>query len=50
MNLNMLSDLMQVIYINRKHPNKNGHFPKHILFSKIYLLHQNKLNPRNYSK
>jgi hypothetical protein len=29
---------------------KNYYFSKHILFSIIYLLQEQKLNPRNYSK
>jgi hypothetical protein len=50
MNLNMLSDFMHVININRKHYTKNKYFPKHFLFSTTYLLHKQKLNHGNYSE
>jgi hypothetical protein len=40
MNLNMLSNFMKVLNISRKHSTKNECFPKHILFTKIYLLHK----------
>jgi hypothetical protein len=43
MNLNMLSDFMQVLNIMSKHTTKNGYFPKHLLFTKIYLLQKQKL-------
>jgi hypothetical protein len=48
MNLNMLSDFMQVLYIKRKHYSQNKYFPKHTLFSTIYLLQEHKLKHRNY--
>jgi hypothetical protein len=38
MNLNMLYDCKQALNIKRNHPTKNKYFPKHILFTKIYLL------------
>jgi hypothetical protein len=44
MNLNMLSDFMQVINIKRKHYTKNEYFPNHILFSTTYLLQEQKFN------
>jgi hypothetical protein len=40
---------MQVLNSIRKHTN-NEYFYRHILFTKIYLLQEQKLNPRNYSK
>jgi hypothetical protein len=43
-------DFIQVLYYARKPPTKNLYLPKHILFSTIYLLQEQKLNPRNYSK
>jgi hypothetical protein len=46
----MLSDYMQVLNSIRKHYTQNKYFPKPILFSIIYLLQEQKLNPRNYSK
>jgi hypothetical protein len=46
--LNMLSDFMQVLDSIRKHYTKNGYFHKHILFSTISLLQEQKLNPRYY--
>jgi hypothetical protein len=38
MDLNMLSDFMQVLNIKRKHPTNNEHFSKLNPFSTIYLL------------
>jgi hypothetical protein len=46
--LNMVYDFMKVLQSTRKHPTKNEYFYKHILFSTIYLLHEQKLNPKNY--
>jgi hypothetical protein len=43
----MFSDFIQVIYHIRKHPTKNEYFPKHILFTIIYLLREQILNHRN---
>jgi hypothetical protein len=34
----------------RKHYTKIEYFSKHILFTMIYLLHEQNLKPRNYSK
>jgi hypothetical protein len=48
MSLNKLSDFMQVLNNIRKHPTKNKYFSEHILFSKIYLLQEQRLNPRNF--
>jgi hypothetical protein len=45
-----LSISMHVLGIHRKHYTKNGYFPKHTLFSKIYLLQAKRLNARNYSE
>jgi hypothetical protein len=50
MNLNMLYDFMHLLNINRKHPTKNEYFSKHTMFTKICLLLEQKLNPRNYSE
>jgi hypothetical protein len=50
MNLIMLPDFIQVLYSRRKHPTKNEYFPRHILFTTIYLLQEQKLNDRNYSE
>jgi hypothetical protein len=47
MNLNMLSNFMQILNINRKHPTKNEYFLMHILFTTIYLLQEQKLNHNN---
>jgi hypothetical protein len=49
MDLIMLSDFMQVLNSIRKHYTNNKYFYRHILFTKIYLLHEQKLNHRNYS-
>jgi hypothetical protein len=38
MNLNNISDFMQVLNIKSKHPTKNDYFFNHTLFSTIYLL------------
>jgi hypothetical protein len=45
----MLFDFIQVLNILRKHPTKNEYFCMHILFTTIYLLYKQKLNPRIYS-
>jgi hypothetical protein len=50
MNLNKISDFMQVLNSIRKHPIKDEYFPMHILFTTIYLLQEQKLNHRNYSE
>jgi hypothetical protein len=50
MNLNMLHDFMQVLNIKRKHYTKDDYFSTHTLFSTIYLLQGQRLNPGNYSK
>jgi hypothetical protein len=44
----MFYDFMQVLFIKRRHPTSNKHFPMHILFTTIYLSQEHKLNPRNY--
>jgi hypothetical protein len=44
MNLSKLSDFMQVLNIKRKHSTKNEYFSKHILFTTMYLLQEQKLN------
>jgi hypothetical protein len=43
-------DFVQVLHSARKFPTRNEYFSKHILISIIYLLQEQKLNPRNYSK
>jgi hypothetical protein len=43
------SDFIQVVNIVRKHYTNNEYFPKHIVFTTLYLLQEHKLNPRNYS-
>jgi hypothetical protein len=46
----LLFEFMQVLDIKMKHSTKNEHFTKHTLFSIIYLLQKQKLNPNKYSK
>jgi hypothetical protein len=48
-NVIIISDFMQALNINRKHYTKNDYFSRHTLFSIIYLLQEQKLNPKNYS-
>jgi hypothetical protein len=48
MNIIMLSDYMKAQHSTRKLPTNNEHFSMHILFSIIYLLQEQKLNPMNY--
>jgi hypothetical protein len=43
-------DFMLVLNINRKHSIKNKHLSRHILFTTIYLLYEQKLNYTNYSE
>jgi hypothetical protein len=50
MYLNMLSNFMKVLNIKRKHPTKNEYFHKHIAFTIIYLLQEQKIKHRNYSE
>jgi hypothetical protein len=50
MSLNKLHDFIQVAYRMRKIYTNNYYFPKHILFTTIYLLQEHNLNPRNYSE
>jgi hypothetical protein len=50
MNLILLSNFLQVLYSARKFPTKNLYFSKHILFSTIYLLQEQKLNTSNYPR
>jgi hypothetical protein len=50
MNLNKLSNFIQVLNIKRKHYTKNEYFPKHIIFTKIYSLRELKLNHRHDPK
>jgi hypothetical protein len=50
MSLNKLHDFIQVAYRMRKIYTNNSYFPKHILFTTIYLLQEHNLNPRNYSE
>jgi hypothetical protein len=46
--LNMLSDFIQVLDSIRKHYTKNEYFCKHVLFTTIYLLSEQKLNYITY--
>jgi hypothetical protein len=46
----MLFDFMQGLNSTRKHYTNNEYFPKHIVFTMIYLMQKQKLNPRNYSE
>jgi hypothetical protein len=48
MHLIMFSDFMQVLHSIRNQTTKNENF-RHIIFTIIYLLQEQKLNPRNYS-
>jgi hypothetical protein len=48
MSLNKFYDFMQLINSIRKYFTKNEYFPMHIIFTTIYLLQEQKLNPRNY--
>jgi hypothetical protein len=50
MNLSMLYDFMQVIYSTREHHAKNEEFSMHMLFTTIYLIQEQKLNPNKYSE
>jgi hypothetical protein len=50
MSLNKFFDFIHVLYSITKHSVKNEYFSMHILFTTIYLLQEQKLNPRNYSK
>jgi hypothetical protein len=50
LNLNNLYDFMQVLNSIRKYHTMIEHFYKHILFSTIYLLQEQKLNPNKYSE
>jgi hypothetical protein len=50
MSQNKFSYFIQVIYSIRKHYIKNEYFPMHILFSKIYLLQEQKFNHKKKSE
>jgi hypothetical protein len=50
MALSTLYDFMQVLNSTKKFSTKNYYFPMHILFTTIYLLQEQELNPRIYSK
>jgi hypothetical protein len=50
MHIILLSDFLQALNSARKLLTKNYYFSKHILFTIVYLLQEQKLNPRNYSK
>jgi hypothetical protein len=50
MALTTLYAFMQVLNSTRKYYTKNEYFHIHILFSIIYLLHEQELNLRIYSK
>jgi hypothetical protein len=46
--LNMLFDFMQVLNSQKKHSTRNEYFSMYILFTTLYLMQEQKLNPRNY--
>jgi hypothetical protein len=46
----MFSDFMQVLNSIRKQTTKNEYFSRHIIFTIIYLLQEQKLNPTIYSE
>ncbi len=46
----MLFGFIQVLNSAREFYTKNYYFTMHILFTTIYLLQKQRLNPRNYSK
>jgi hypothetical protein len=48
--LTRVYDFLQVIHIKRRQSTKNDHLAMYILFTIIYLLQEQKLNHRNYSK
>jgi hypothetical protein len=50
MNLIMLPDFLQILNIKRKNLTKNEYFPKHNLFSTLYLYPKQRLNHNNYSE
>jgi hypothetical protein len=50
MNLIILSYFMQGLNSTREFATKNYYFPMHILFTIIYLLQEQELNHRIYSK
>jgi hypothetical protein len=50
MNLIIFSNFMQGLNSTREFATKNYYFPMHILFTTIYLLQEQQLNHRNYSK
>jgi hypothetical protein len=50
MNIIVLSDYMKLLNSTRKHPTNNEYFSRHILFTTMYLLQEQKLNPKNYSE
>jgi hypothetical protein len=49
-NLNMLYNFMKALNSKRKHHTKNEYFIMHIIFTRIYLLQEQKLNPNKYSR
>jgi hypothetical protein len=50
MSLNKLHDFIHVAYSMRKLYTNYYYFPKHILFTTVYLLQEQNLNPRNCSE
>jgi hypothetical protein len=46
--LTRVYDFLQVLHIKRSHYTKNDYFPMNILFTIIYLLQEQKLNPNKY--
>jgi hypothetical protein len=49
MALTTLYDFIYVLNSTRKFATKNCYFPRHILFTTIYLLQKQELNPSIYS-
>jgi hypothetical protein len=50
MALVIVYDFMQVLNSTRKYYTSNEYFYRYIILTTIYLLREQKLNPRNYSK
>jgi hypothetical protein len=50
MRLKLLPDFLQALYRTSKFPTKDYYFSKYIPFSTIYLILEQNLNTRNYSR
>jgi hypothetical protein len=46
--LTRVYDFLQVLHIKRSHSTKNYYLPMYIIFTIIYLLQKQKLNPTKY--